>query len=245
MARMARPALALPVVIDEDGTRLLPPGVDASRRQHGAQGSVLIRLIVRRRPRERVCLGCTLGHSLPLGGLGWWFSRPPRPPEKSEARSTYPLRAHTSRSGRLSAYAIVTATGTPSPRPWARNAIPGRPATKPSQMPTRRGSGPAGDNQRTGARNVASFRGCAQVLRIDGATGAVEWKLGGTAAPGRAPRPSSWSWSSIRIHPSSRSSAGSIMSRSLRPARRRNTFGNIGCPMRTAPSPTTAGASVR
>ena len=27
------------------------------------------------------------------------------------------------------------------------------------------------------------FRGCGQVLRIDGATGAVEWKLGGTAAP--------------------------------------------------------------
>ena len=32
---------------------------------------------------------------------------------------------------------------------------------------------------------VASFRGCSQVLRIDGATGAVEWKLGGTA-PGEA-----------------------------------------------------------
>ena len=30
---------------------------------------------------------------------------------------------------------------------------------------------------------VASFRGCAQVLRIDGSTGAVEWKLGGTAPP--------------------------------------------------------------
>ena len=30
---------------------------------------------------------------------------------------------------------------------------------------------------------VASFRGCAQVLRIDGTTGAVEWKLGGTAPP--------------------------------------------------------------
>jgi len=30
---------------------------------------------------------------------------------------------------------------------------------------------------------VASFRGCGQVLRIDGATGAVEWKLGGTAPP--------------------------------------------------------------
>ena len=28
---------------------------------------------------------------------------------------------------------------------------------------------------------VASFRGCSQVLRIDGSTGAVEWKLGGTA----------------------------------------------------------------
>ena len=28
---------------------------------------------------------------------------------------------------------------------------------------------------------VASFRGCGQVLRIDGSTGAVEWKLGGTA----------------------------------------------------------------
>ncbi|MCY4484784.1 MAG: aryl-sulfate sulfotransferase [Spirochaetaceae bacterium] len=28
---------------------------------------------------------------------------------------------------------------------------------------------------------VASSRGCAQVLRIDGSTGAVEWKLGGTA----------------------------------------------------------------
>ena len=27
------------------------------------------------------------------------------------------------------------------------------------------------------------LRGCAQVLRIDGATGAVEWKLGGTAPP--------------------------------------------------------------
>lgn len=27
---------------------------------------------------------------------------------------------------------------------------------------------------------VASFRGCSQVLRIDGSTGAVEWKLGGT-----------------------------------------------------------------
>ena len=30
---------------------------------------------------------------------------------------------------------------------------------------------------------VASFRGCAQVLRIDGSTGAVDWKLGGTAPP--------------------------------------------------------------
>ena len=28
---------------------------------------------------------------------------------------------------------------------------------------------------------VASFRGCGQVLRIDGSTGAVKWKLGGTA----------------------------------------------------------------
>ena len=28
---------------------------------------------------------------------------------------------------------------------------------------------------------VASFRGCGQVLRIDGSSGAVEWKLGGTA----------------------------------------------------------------
>ena len=30
---------------------------------------------------------------------------------------------------------------------------------------------------------VASFRGCSQVLRIDGSTGAVVWKLGGTAPP--------------------------------------------------------------
>ncbi len=30
---------------------------------------------------------------------------------------------------------------------------------------------------------VASSRGCAQVLRIDGTTGSVEWKLGGTAPP--------------------------------------------------------------
>ena len=30
---------------------------------------------------------------------------------------------------------------------------------------------------------VGSFRGCSQVLRIDGSTGAVEWKLGGTAPP--------------------------------------------------------------
>ena len=30
---------------------------------------------------------------------------------------------------------------------------------------------------------VASSRGCAQVLRIDGTTGDVEWKLGGTAPP--------------------------------------------------------------
>ena len=30
---------------------------------------------------------------------------------------------------------------------------------------------------------LASSRGCAQVLRIDGTTGAVEWKLGGTAPP--------------------------------------------------------------
>ena len=30
---------------------------------------------------------------------------------------------------------------------------------------------------------VASFRGCAQVLRIDGETGAVKWKLGGSAPP--------------------------------------------------------------
>ena len=27
---------------------------------------------------------------------------------------------------------------------------------------------------------IASFRGCAQVLRIDRSSGAVEWKLGGT-----------------------------------------------------------------
>ena len=31
---------------------------------------------------------------------------------------------HTLRPCRFSSYAIVTATGTPSPRPWARNAIP-------------------------------------------------------------------------------------------------------------------------
>ena len=30
---------------------------------------------------------------------------------------------------------------------------------------------------------VGSFRGCSQVLRIDGSTGAVEWKLGGTPPP--------------------------------------------------------------
>lgn len=30
---------------------------------------------------------------------------------------------------------------------------------------------------------VASFRHCAQVLRIDGTTGAIEWKLGGTSPP--------------------------------------------------------------
>ena len=33
---------------------------------------------------------------------------------------------------------------------------------------------------------VASFRGCSQVLRIDGSTGAVEWKLGGTAPGGES-----------------------------------------------------------
>ena len=37
----------------------------------------------------------------------------------------------------------------------APSEAPGRPAAKPSQMPTRRGSGPAGDNQRTGARKPA------------------------------------------------------------------------------------------
>ena len=34
-----------------------------------------------------------------------------------------------------------------------------------------------------GGDYVASSRGCAQVLRIDGSTGAVEWKLGGSAPP--------------------------------------------------------------
>ena len=37
----------------------------------------------------------------------------------------------------------------------APSEAPGRPATKPSQMPTWRGSGPAGENQRTGARKPA------------------------------------------------------------------------------------------
>ena len=37
----------------------------------------------------------------------------------------------------------------------APSEAPGRPATKPSQMPTRRGSAPAGDNQRTGATKPA------------------------------------------------------------------------------------------
>ena len=35
---------------------------------------------------------------------------------------------------------------------------------------------------------VASFRGCSQVLRIDGSTGAVEWKLGGSPRA-RTPTP--------------------------------------------------------
>ena len=35
----------------------------------------------------------------------------------------------------------------------------------------------------TGGYIVASFRGCSQVLRIDGTTGAVEWKVGGSAPP--------------------------------------------------------------
>ena len=47
--------------------------------------------------------------------LGWRFSRPPRPPDKSEARSTHRCGLHTLRPGRFSAYAIVTATGTPHP----------------------------------------------------------------------------------------------------------------------------------
>ena len=37
--------------------------------------------------------------------------------------------------------------------------------------------------QVTGGDIVASFQRCSQVLRIDGQTGAVEWKLGGTAPP--------------------------------------------------------------
>ena len=43
--RVAGPGLALSVVIDEDGTRLLPRGADAPRRQHGAQGPVLLRFV--------------------------------------------------------------------------------------------------------------------------------------------------------------------------------------------------------
>ena len=61
--RVARPGLALPVVINEDGARLLPRGVDATCRQHGVQGSVLIRLVARRRVRERACLGWSCRHA--------------------------------------------------------------------------------------------------------------------------------------------------------------------------------------
>ena len=39
---------------------------------------------------------------------------------------------HTLRPHRFSAYAIITATGTPSPRPWARNAIGGTISTSAS-----------------------------------------------------------------------------------------------------------------
>ena len=46
----------------------------------------------------------------------------------------------------------------------APSEAPGRPAAKPSQLPTRRGSAPAGENQRTGARKPA-LRGRQTALR--------------------------------------------------------------------------------
>ena len=105
--RMARPGLALSVVIDEDGTRLLPCGVDATCRQHRR---VRLRPDPLRSSSSRT--GARVprlarGHSLPLVCLG------SRSPAGQGCQSPY----------RFSAYAIVTATGTPSPRLWARNAI--------------------------------------------------------------------------------------------------------------------------
>ena len=112
-------------MIDEDGTRLLPCGVDAPRRQHGAQGPVLIRLVVRRRQRERVCLGCTLGHSRLSCASAGGLSPVGQAVKKVKPAAFTCCGLHTLRPHRFSAYAIITATGTPSPRPWARNAIAG------------------------------------------------------------------------------------------------------------------------
>ena len=72
---------------------------------------------------------------------------------------------HTLRPGRFSAYAIVTATGTPSSRPWARNAIAGFFKTdqwlfctglcmhlypRPTRQPARRSGREAADAARDG-----------------------------------------------------------------------------------------------
>ena len=119
----SRARSALSVMIDEDGTRLLPCGVDAPRRQHGAQGPVLIRLVVRRRQRERVCLGCTLGHSRLSCASAGRLSPVGQAVKKVKPAAFTCCGLHTLRPHRFSAYAIITATGTPSPRPWARNAI--------------------------------------------------------------------------------------------------------------------------
>jgi len=66
----ARTGLAKPVVIDENRARLRPRGKDAVRWQLGANDTIGVRRVTRRR-KGNGCLGLRLvGYSEPLFGFG-------------------------------------------------------------------------------------------------------------------------------------------------------------------------------
>ena len=114
--------------MDEDLARLLPRGVDAPRRQYGAQDSILARLVARRGEREFACPGSwPRGQSMPLVSLGCRYL-----PTAEAAYKVKPaafIAAGFTPLCRFAlpapAYAINSATRTLSPRPRACSATTG------------------------------------------------------------------------------------------------------------------------